>query len=793
MAAGQDEETLELEIVGVRFRSDDGSFAVIDAMGNAESGGPAAHQVVVGPVGHLEPGDRVRATGQRQRHPKHGERFRVRALQSMAPEDDAAVSRVLQRVPGVGPVAAEQLIERFGPELLERIDADPRDILRRVKGLTGAKLSEAVEAWKTEAGPRAVRLLLERHGLDAATIGRVIRALGDEPDVALLQSDPYRLTARSGIGFPTADSIALALGEARDSDARRRAGAVHALRQAEDDGHCHLPHDELVRRTVRLLLGRDAAWSARDELAPAVAVAVRELVADGQVVERDGRIATLELDEDEALLASLVARMSTDAPTLEIEVADEAPGGEAEAKATEEAAASSANATSEAKPAERDGGTPTSRAAIRRSRDPRPSPEQWEAVRLACGHRLSILTGGPGTGKTQTMRALVQVLRDAHKQVLLCAPTGKAARRLAEATGADATTIHRLLGYVPGEGFQHDEEDPIPDGGMLVVDEASMLPLDLAVALLRAVGPRTHVLLVGDVDQLAPVGPGRVLQDLLDSGSVPAVRLSRIFRQAERSLIVRAAHAMNRGEPPQTQPGPDDLRDFFLIDRIDPEAAADEVISLATRRLPTHYDVPAVGGVQILAPQRRGACRCRHAEPADAGDPQSGRPPGQGQLPTRGRPGHADPQRPRVGDHERRARHARAGRRRRRAAADGRRPSGPAAAGSARHLGPRLRLHGPQGAGLERAGGGDPGRRRAPPHADPQPALHRGHPGRDRVRDGRRPRGDPPGAAAGRRRDPLHDAAGPDPRGAGRVALGHPVARWRAAVYGASGAVGSAG
>lgn len=608
MAAGQDEETLELEIVGVRFRSDDGSFAVIDAMGNAESGGPAAHQVVVGPVGHLEPGDRVRATGQRQRHPKHGERFRVRALQSMAPEDDAAVSRVLQRVPGVGPVAAEQLIERFGPELLERIDADPRDILRRVKGLTGAKLSEAVEAWKTEAGPRAVRLLLERHGLDAATIGRVIRALGDEPDVALLQSDPYRLTARSGIGFPTADSIALALGEARDSDARRRAGAVHALRQAEDDGHCHLPHDELVRRTVRLLLGRDAAWSARDELAPAVAVAVRELVADGQVVERDGRIATLELDEDEALLASLVARMSTDAPTLEIEVADEAPGGEAEAKAAEDAAASAEDGPTDAKPAERDGGTPTSRAAIRRSRDPRPSPEQWEAVRLACGHRLSILTGGPGTGKTQTMRALVQVLRDAHKQVLLCAPTGKAARRLAEATGADATTIHRLLGYVPGEGFQHDEEDPIPDGGMLVVDEASMLPLDLAVALLRAVGPRTHVLLVGDVDQLAPVGPGRVLQDLLDSGSVPAVRLSRIFRQAERSLIVRAAHAMNRGEPPQTQPGPDDLRDFFLIDRIDPEAAADEVISLATRRLPAHYDVPAVGGVQILAPQRRGAC-----------------------------------------------------------------------------------------------------------------------------------------------------------------------------------------
>src|SRR5690606_3836146 len=151
------------------------------------------------------------------------------------------------------------------------------------------------------------------------------------------------------------------------------------------------------------------------------------------------------------------------------------------------------------------------------------------AVRLACTHRLSILTGGPGTGKTQTMRALVATLRADQRTVLLCAPTGKAARRLADATGANATTIHRLLGYVPGEGFQHDEEDPIPDGGMLVVDEASMLSLDLAVALLRAIGPRTHVLLVGDVDQLAPVGPGRVLQDLLESAAVPAVRLSKIF------------------------------------------------------------------------------------------------------------------------------------------------------------------------------------------------------------------------------------------------------------------------
>jgi exodeoxyribonuclease V alpha subunit len=578
---GRDEETLELEVVGVRYRSDDGAFAVIDAMATDAAGAPAGHEVVVGPVGHLDEGDRVQATGRRTRHPKHGERFSVRALQSVEPTDDDAVSRVLQRVPGVGPKAAEALMERFGPELLQRLDADPRDVLRRVKGLTGEKLAEAVEAWRAEAGPRAVRLLLERHGLDAATIGRVIRALGDEPDVTLLRSDPYRLTSRSGIGFPTADAIAIALGEDPGSEERRRAAIVHALSRAEDDGHCHLPHDEAISRTTRLLAGRDAPWSAVDGLVPGVAAALDGLIADHAVVDRDGRVATLELDEAESLLAEIVARMTTDVPTIDVDVAPDPPTAE-----------------------DAIGATPSGGAGA----DPLPSAEQWEAVRLACAHRLSILTGGPGTGKTQTMRALVRVLKDAGRSVLLCAPTGKAARRLSEATGAQATTIHRLLGFVPGDGFQHDEDDPIPDGGMLVVDEASMLPLDLAVALLRAVGPRTHVLMVGDVDQLAPVGPGRVLQDLLESEVVPAVRLTRIFRQAERSLIVRSAHAMNQGQPPITQPGPDDVRDFFFIDRADPQAAADEIVSLATTRLPAHYGVPAVGGVQTLAPQRRGAC-----------------------------------------------------------------------------------------------------------------------------------------------------------------------------------------
>jgi exodeoxyribonuclease V alpha subunit len=224
-------------------------------------------------------------------------------------------------------------------------------------------------------------------------------------------------------------------------------------------------------------------------------------------------------------------------------------------------------------------------------------------------HRLSILTGGPGTGKTFAMRALVDAVGAARRRVKLCAPTGKAARRLAESTGHDATTIHRLLEWSGEEGtFTRDEDDPIVGADLLVVDEASMLSLRLADALFRAVGPRTHVLLVGDADQLPPVGAGRVLDDLLDSRDVPAVRLTEIFRQARRSLIVRAAHAINRGEAPPVQPdAPDGLRDFFLVSRGSSEALHAEAVSLASERLPAHYGLDPAAEVQVLSPMHRGA------------------------------------------------------------------------------------------------------------------------------------------------------------------------------------------
>jgi exodeoxyribonuclease V alpha subunit len=235
-----------------------------------------------------------------------------------------------------------------------------------------------------------------------------------------------------------------------------------------------------------------------------------------------------------------------------------------------------------------------------------PTDAQWHAVERALDGRLSILTGGPGVGKTACLSSLVDVLQARKLTARLCAPTGKAARRMAEATGARAETIHRLLGWQPGEGFAHGPADPIPGADVLIVDEASMLDVRLAGALFGAVGDRTHVVLVGDPDQLAPVGPGRVLDDLLASEEVPVTRLTEVFRQAARSLIVRAAHAINEGRPPPRELPEDVERDFYFVGR---ERAADifaEVVSLASERLPAHLGLDPSADVQVLAPMHKG-------------------------------------------------------------------------------------------------------------------------------------------------------------------------------------------
>jgi exodeoxyribonuclease V alpha subunit len=540
-----DPPSLAAEIVAVRWRADDGGFAVLAAMGD-----DGEELVLTGPIAHLNEGDTVEVQGAWREHPRFGRQLHVEHLKE-APPTEASLLALLASVKHVGPRGAAWLMQRHGAEVLERVDRDPGARLREVPGIGRARLASAVASWQQQAGGRALRLLLSDHGVPAAVAARVHKALGGGA-LALLQEDPYALARIDGIAFATADAVARALGTPADAPQRIHAALHHALRAAEQDGHCHLPRDEVVARAARLLeLPTDLVAAALPDAG---------LVLDGE------RVLEPRMDRVERRLAERVRELAIAPSTLDVEVPAEPPDG-----------------------------------------DHAPTPTQWAAVHAAAEHRLSILTGLPGTGKTATMRALVDLLREQQRTVRLCAPTGKAARRLSEATGgAEATTIHRLLEWVPGEGFARDADDPLTGVDLLVVDEASMLDVRLAAALIEAVGPRTHVLLVGDVDQLAPVGPGRVLEDLIAAGTLPATRLTEVFRQAARSLIIRAAHAIDRGEAPPTQPGPDDVRDFFLIERDGPQAVFDEVVSLATQRLPSHFDLDPVSDLQVLVPMHRG-------------------------------------------------------------------------------------------------------------------------------------------------------------------------------------------
>jgi exodeoxyribonuclease V alpha subunit len=541
---------LTVEVTAVRYALEEGDFAVL--AGISDEGDEV---VLTGALAHVHAGESVDVAGDWRNHPRHGQQFAVERVRVREPTGETAVLAYLNSIKHVGIRGAAWLVDRYGvEEVLDAIDRDPHRALREVPGIGERRIGAAVRSWEEQGAVRAVRLFLEGHGVPASTAARIYRALGPGC-IDILRTDPYATTEVEGIGFATADALARALGTPPDSPSRLDAGLRHALRQAENDGHCHLPRAELLERAMRLL-GADL----EDRL--------DELTASGALVEEDGRVFDPVMYALERRLARTVRELAQSPPALRRRTGDsfERPAGG----------------------------------------DFVPTEDQWRAVTNAVGHRLSILTGLPGTGKTQTMRALVDLLREQKRSVRLCAPTGKAARRLGELTGAEASTVHRLLEYVPGEGFARGPEDPIPGLDMLIVDEASMLSVRLADALLGAVGPRTHVLLVGDVDQLAPVGPGRVLEDLIDSGVVPTVALTEIFRQAARSLIVRAAHAINAGEPPPARAGEDDIRDFFFLERVAPAAAFEDVCDIAVRRLPATYGLDPAREILVLSPMHKG-------------------------------------------------------------------------------------------------------------------------------------------------------------------------------------------
>ena len=531
----------EVVIRRVRFASDDQSFAVVEADRDGDE------IVLVGPVAHLEERERVAIAGTWQDDKRFGMQVRVRAAQPLAPSGADAVLAYLRRVKHVGPGRATRLWDRHGDDVLDAIDDDPRAAFKAA-GLSARQAAEAASSWDALRSQRALHLLLAPHGL-AWLVPRIDRHYGPRAH-RVVREEPYELTSVFGVGFETADRIA----GRREGPARTAAALLHALSEAERDGSTCLPVAEAKRRAAALTGGA----GPDDRL-------IAQLAEEHRVVVDDGHVYRPQTAALEAELARRVRELLDARPSRRFGDGPPAPMGD----------------------------------------ELTPAPEQWTAVQHAFAHRLSIVTGGPGTGKTATIRMLCDAAEAQRAGVILVAPTGRAARRISDSSGLEASTVHSALGWIPGEGPRHDESDPL-EGDLLVVDETSMANLELLVAVLRAVGPRMHVVLVGDADQLAPVGAGKPFAELVMSGLVPTAALTHIFRQAAGSLIVRAAHEVRLGRAPSFDAPENTKRDLFLIERDAPEQALDEIVSLVATRLPSHYDLDPFEDVQVFAPVYRG-------------------------------------------------------------------------------------------------------------------------------------------------------------------------------------------
>jgi exodeoxyribonuclease V alpha subunit len=544
--------------------------------------GRAYTVTVVGSLLEASPGESLRLHGQWTSHARYGRQFQVERYTTVLPASVAGIEKYLGSglIKGIGPVTARRIVRRFRLDTLQVIEEEPQR-LREVLGI-GSKRAALIEgAWEEQKAIKEVMLFLQGHNVSTAHAVRIYKTYGDA-SIDVVRQDPYRL-ARDihGIGFLTADKIARELGLAHDSPQRVQAGVSYTLGQMANDGHVYSPQGELIHESTRIL-----------DVPPA-------LVAEGidtMVVGREVHAESLTYPLADSQPSSLPIReeRAIYLPPFyygEIGVANRLRSI-VSTEASRLAFYREANLDRVFAHLAEQGGLVLNEG-------------QRAAVRTAVTHKAAVLTGGPGTGKTTAVRTVIRLLESKGYSYALAAPTGRAAKRLAEATGREAKTIHRLLEFKPQKGslFQRNEENPL-EVDIVIVDEASMLDLLLTNHLLKAVNPESHLLLVGDVDQLPSVGAGNVLNDIIDSGRAAVARLTEIFRQAEGSLIIENAHRINRGEMPLFSK---QAVDFFLFPADDAERAADLVVDLVQNRIPHKFGLNPMGDIQVLSPMHRGA------------------------------------------------------------------------------------------------------------------------------------------------------------------------------------------
>ena len=565
-SAGPEIEALAGTIERVTFHSPETGFCVL----KVQARGKRDLVPVIGHAPAIAAGEWITATGIWHTDRQHGVQFKADTLKVTPPTGVEGIEKYLAsgHMRGIGPAMAKRIVAAFGESTFEIIEAEPQR-LPEVAGIGPKRAARIIAGWAEQKAVREIMLFLHAHGVGTARAVRIFKTYGHEA-IAVMTEDPYRLAKDiRGIGFKTADAIAMKLGLTPEAPQRLRAGISFALQTATDGGHCALPVAELIKLAGELL-GVEATL---------IRSALLDVLETGEVVQDilgdKACIFLAGLHAAERMIAErLLRRTKGTPPWPEIDLARALPWVQEK----------------------------TGKAL---------SPSQSEAVRRVLGAKLAVITGGPGVGKTSTLDTILRILRAKGIQVLLAAPTGRAAKRMTEQTGLEAKTIHRLLEIDPKHGgFSRNEENPLACD-LLVIDETSMVDVPLMNALTKAVPEHAALLLVGDVDQLPSVGPGQVLADVIASGAIPVARLTEVFRQAAESRIVVNAHRINAGKLPELA-GRGADSDFHLIEIEEPEAAAATLIEVVTRRIPNRFGLDPVRDVQVLTPMQRGVLGARN-------------------------------------------------------------------------------------------------------------------------------------------------------------------------------------
>lgn len=548
-------EHLRCVVERITFQSGQNGYTVL----RAAVKGAADLVTVVGIMPEIHVGSVLSLEGFWKMDSRYGRQFQAEKIEETLPATAYGIEKYLGSglVKGVGPKFARRIVGKFGKDTLDVIEEEPERLLE-VEGIGKVRAERIRKSWEEQKEIKNIMLFLQEHEVSTAHATRIFKTYGSS-SIDVVKENPYRLADDIwGIGFKTADTIAEKLGIEKQRFIRLRSGLMYTLNKLAESGHCYALREQLIRTGEKLL----------DVEASGLEMTLDEMLRVNDVIREEEAIYLPPFFYSEQGCAKRLHRLLISDRKVKLDV----------------------------------------EAVMRQVREKKEityDEVQEEAIRMAVSSKVMVLTGGPGTGKTTTMLGIIEAYRRAGCRIRLAAPTGRAAKRMAEATGMEAVTIHRLLEYKPPEGYQRNEERQL-EGDVLILDECSMIDLILMFQLLKAVPNHMTLIMAGDIDQLPSVGAGNVLKDIISSGTVPVVRLTRIFRQAQGSRIIMNAHRINRGEAPDLRGGKDS--DFFFAGRETNEETAELLVQYCTKNLPSYYHVDAIRDIQVLTPMQKGVC-----------------------------------------------------------------------------------------------------------------------------------------------------------------------------------------